>query len=65
RQAQGQVLLTGINWLTLQILELENTFTTTLHPSNLQSLICIVHEGALEVIMQGVPVFIIGRGSQW
>ncbi|KAK3402458.1 hypothetical protein B0T20DRAFT_465418 [Sordaria brevicollis] len=62
---RGQAVHPGLNGTSLQLLTLDNNHATTTLPSATQGLICIVHEGSLAVELQGVPGFVIGRGSQW
>ncbi|CCC13890.1 hypothetical protein SMACR_07959 [Sordaria macrospora] len=62
---EGHLLPTGINGISSLVVNLDNPFTPTRLPSDSRSLVCTVHEGTLEVIMDGAPVFNIGCGSQW
>ncbi|KAK3402456.1 hypothetical protein B0T20DRAFT_398372 [Sordaria brevicollis] len=63
----GQFMPTGINGTNMQILHVDtaNALATTLLPSHMQSLICFVLEGTLEVNMLGIPVFTINMHSQF
>lgn len=64
-QRQGEVCPIGADSATLQFLDLPSLGATVALPSNSQNLVCIVHEGTVEVILENCPVFSITRGGQW
>ncbi|KAK1777737.1 hypothetical protein QBC45DRAFT_479006 [Copromyces sp. CBS 386.78] len=65
QQRVGQVIPTGTNGSTLQVLDLQNTGTATPLANNFHDLSVIVFEGTVEVILQDVPVFTLSRGGHW